>query len=94
MPYSVVAEKLKSVPEYYMDEVSEFLDFLLFRTREEKAKNGLDKAIAEVEQGDVEVFNSFDDFKSAMSKKIPREGCVEAFCKMHKNKDDIMEYIS
>lgn len=67
MPYSVVAEKLKSVPEYYMDEVSEFLDFLLFRTQEKKAKNGLDKAIAEVERGDVEVFNSFDDFKSAMS---------------------------
>ncbi len=56
MPYAVVAEKLKTVPEYYMEEVSEFLDFLLFRNREESSKNGLDEAIAEVEHGDVEVF--------------------------------------
>ncbi len=30
-------------------------------------KNGLDEAIAEVERGEVEVFNSFDAFKAAMS---------------------------
>ena len=28
MSYAVVAEKLKTVPEYYMQEVSEFIDFL------------------------------------------------------------------
>ena len=66
MPYAVVAEKLKTIPESYMDEVSEFLDFLLFKTREEASKNGLDEAIAEVERGEVEVFNSFDEFKAAM----------------------------
>ena len=65
MPYAVVAEKLKSVPEYYMEEVSEFIDFLLFKERE--AKNGLDEAIAEVERGEVEVFRSFDEFKAAMA---------------------------
>jgi len=57
MPYAVVAEKLKTVPEYHMEEVSEFLDFLLFRNREESSKNGLDEAIVEVEHGDVEVFH-------------------------------------
>ena len=66
MPYAIVAEKLKAIPESYMDEVSEFLDFLLFKTREESSKNGLDEAIAEVERGEVEVFNSFDEFKAAM----------------------------
>ncbi len=67
MPYAVVAEKLKTVPEYYMEEVSEFLDFLLFRKKKESARNGLDEAIAEVERGEVEVFHTFDEFKAAMN---------------------------
>ena len=32
------------------------------------ARNGLDEAIAEEEQGEVEVFNSFDEFKAAMAR--------------------------
>ena len=67
MPYAVVAEKLKTVPEYYMEEVSEFLDFILYKCQEKELKNGLDKAISEVESGEVEVFHSFDDFKAAMA---------------------------
>ena len=66
MSYTAVAEKLKSVPDSYMEEVSEFIDFLLYKCREESPKNGLDEAIAEVERGEVEIFNSFDDFKAAM----------------------------
>lgn len=50
-----------------MEEVSEFLDFLLFKSKEESNKNGLDEAIEEVERGDVETFKSFADFKAAMS---------------------------
>ena len=67
MPYAVVAEKLKTVPDYYMDEVSEFIDFILFKSKEKKSKNGLDEAIEEVERGEVEVFSSFEDFKAAMA---------------------------
>ncbi|WP_307770696.1 hypothetical protein [Treponema sp.] len=67
MPYAVVEEKLKTIPEKYMEEVSEFLDFLLFKSKEESTKNGLDEAIEEVERGDVETFKSFADFKAAMS---------------------------
>ncbi len=67
MPYAGVAEKLKTVPDYYMEEVSDFIDFILFKSREETSKNGLDKAIEEVERGEVEVFNSFEDFKAAMA---------------------------
>ena len=66
MSYTAVAEKLKSVPDSYMEEVSDFIDFLLYKSREESPKNGLDEAIAEVERGEVEIFNSFDDFKAAM----------------------------
>lgn len=39
MPYAVVEEKLKTIPEKYMEEVSEFLDFLLFKSKEESNKN-------------------------------------------------------
>ena len=67
MPYAVVAEKLKTVPDCYMKEVSDFIDFLLFKSNNAAQKNGLDEAIAEVERGEVEVFNSFDAFKAAMS---------------------------
>ena len=59
MSYAIVAEKLKAVPECYMQEVSEFIDFLLFKSKE-TSKNGLDEAISEV-------FKSFDDFKAAMA---------------------------
>ena len=31
-------------------------------------RNGLDEAIAEEERGEVEVFDSFDDFKAAMAR--------------------------
>lgn len=67
MPYAVVAEKLKTVPDSYMKEVSDFIDFILFKSREDTSKNGLDKAIEEVERGEVETFDSFEDFKAAMA---------------------------
>ena len=67
MSYTVVAEKLKSVPDYYMDEIAYFIDFLLSKVHKTKI-NGLDKAIEEVKNGEVETFNSFEDFKAAMSK--------------------------
>ena len=31
-------------------------------------RNGLDEAIAEEERGEIEVFNSFDEFKAAMAR--------------------------
>lgn len=31
-------------------------------------RNGLDEAFAEVERGEVEVFESFDEFKTAMAR--------------------------
>ena len=67
MSYTVVAEKLKAVPDYYMDEIADFIDFLLSKVRKTKI-NGLDKAIEEVRNGEVETFNSFEDFKAAMSR--------------------------
>lgn len=42
----------------YKDEIPQY----------ENAMNGLDEAIAQVERGEVEVFDTFDDFKAAMQK--------------------------
>ncbi len=33
MSYAGVAEKLKMIPEQYLDEVSDFFDFILFRDK-------------------------------------------------------------
>ncbi len=38
MPYAVVAEKLKMIPEQYLEEVSEFFDFILFRIKSTTAE--------------------------------------------------------
>ena len=37
-------------------------------TSDSVVRNGLDEAIDEVERGEVEVFNSFDEFKAAMAR--------------------------
>ena len=66
MPYAVVAEKLKTIPDYYMEDVSDFLDFLLFKSNSQVEKNGLDEAIEEVKMGEVEIFDSFEKFKESM----------------------------
>lgn len=66
MPYTVVAEKLKTIPDYYMEDVSDFLDFLLFKSNVQVEKNGLDEAIEEVKMGEVEIFDSFEKFKESM----------------------------
>jgi len=66
MPIAVLEKKLKTIDESYYDLINDFLDFIQFRQSEEI--NGLDKAIAEVENGEVEHYKSFEDFKAAMVK--------------------------
>ena len=43
MPYTVVAEKLKAVPDCYMEEVSDFIDFILFKSKEKTSKKRLER---------------------------------------------------
>ena len=57
--------------------IMEYLVKLMKRRQEEsvsdafegdvQARNGLDEAIAQVERGEVEVFDTFEDFKAAMA---------------------------
>ena len=65
MPYAAVAEKLKMIPEQYLDEVSQFFDFIMYREREGYVPNSeLAAAIKESEQmlsdPNAKKFNSVD----------------------------------
>ena len=66
MPIAVLHEKLQTLPESCFTELFEFMEFLEYKNSQQT--NGLDIAIAEEKNGDVEVFNSFDAFKVAMEK--------------------------
>ena len=66
MPIAVLQEKLQTLPELCFTELFEFMEFLEYKNSQQT--NGLDIAIAEEKNGDVEVFNSFDAFKVAMEK--------------------------
>lgn len=64
MPYEILEKKIAQIPSQYQQELMDFVDFLLTRPKTEvKAeKNGLDKAIDELKNGDYETYASFDDF--------------------------------
>lgn len=66
MPLAVLQTKLETINESYYDLISEFLDFIKYKQEEDL--NGLDKAINDVKNGEIEHYKSFDDFKAAMSK--------------------------
>lgn len=65
MPIAVLQKKLKTIDESYYELISDFLDFVQFRQNEEM--NGLDKAILEEKNGEVEHYKSFEEFKAAMA---------------------------
>ena len=57
-----------SIMEYLLKLMKRRQEEASKNTSDSVARNGLDEAIAEVERGEVEVFNSFDEFKAAMAK--------------------------
>lgn len=63
MPLTILEEKLKTLPESCFQELYEFMEFLEYKSQ----KNGLDTAIAELEHGDYETYDSFGAFKAAMT---------------------------
>lgn len=65
MSIAVLQKKLKTINVSYYELISDFLDFVQFRQNEEM--NGLDKAILEEKNGEVEHFKSFEEFKAAMA---------------------------
>lgn len=70
MPYEILEKKIAQIPSQYQQELMDFVDFLLMRsktktkTENRTEKNGLDRAIDELKNGDYETYASFDDFMS------------------------------
>ena len=58
--YAVLEKKIAQIPPQYQQELLDFIDFLI--SRPETPRNGLDEAIAELERGDYDTYDSFDDF--------------------------------
>ena len=52
MPYAVLAEKLKMMPERYFDEISDFLDFLLFRNKETTSNTPNAELLAAIQESE------------------------------------------
>ena len=67
MTTKTLTKKIEQLSPSAIDEVNEFIEFLLYKEQNKKHITGLEQAIAEVKRGEVEVFDSFEDFKVAMS---------------------------
>ena len=52
MPYAVLAEKLRMMPERYFDEISDFLDFLLFRNKETTSNTPNAELLAAIQESE------------------------------------------
>lgn len=52
MSYAVVAEKLKLIPEQYLDEVSDFFDFILYRNNNVAEKTPNRELIAALQESE------------------------------------------
>ncbi len=52
MPYAVVAEKLKLIPEQYLDEVSDFFDFILYRNKNVAGKTPSSELISALQESE------------------------------------------
>ena len=66
MTTAVLEKKVKSLPENLVEEVSDYIDFLLYKNSKTQSKNGLDEAIAEFERGEYETYSSVDELMKAV----------------------------
>ena len=60
MSYAELEAKIAKIPPEYHQELIDFIDFLIERPR--ASQNGLDMAIAELENGEYETYADFDEF--------------------------------
>ena len=60
MSYAELEAKIARIPPEYHQELIDFIDFLIERPR--VPQNGLDLAIAELENGEYETYSDFDEF--------------------------------
>ena len=66
MTTEVLEKKIKSLPKNLVSEVSDYIDFLLYKNSKMKNKNGLDEAIAEFNRGEYDTYSSVDKLMKAV----------------------------
>ena len=66
MTTAVLEKKIKSLPKNLVSEVSDYIDFLLYKNSKMKNKNGLDEAIAEFNRGGYDTYSSVDELMKAV----------------------------
>lgn len=66
MTTAVLEKKVKSLPENLVAEVSDYIDFLLYKNSKTQSKNGLDEAIAEFDRGEYDTYASVDELMKAV----------------------------
>ena len=66
MTTTVLEKKIKSLPKNLVSEVSDYIDFLLYKNSKMKNKNGLDEAIAEFDRGEYDTYSSVDELMKAV----------------------------
>ena len=66
MTTTVLEKNVKSLPENLVSEVSDYIDFLLYKNSKTQNKNGLDEAIAEFERGEYDTYASVDELMKAV----------------------------
>ena len=62
MPYAVIEEKIKAIPEEYFSEVARFLDLLSYKIRAEQAKK-TEQPVRKIGgyEGQIKIAPDFDD---------------------------------
>ena len=66
MTTAVLEKKIKSLQKNLVSEVSDYIDFLLYKNSKMKNKNGLDEAIAEFNRGEYDTYSSVDELMKAV----------------------------
>lgn len=66
MTTAVLEKKVRSLPENLVTEVSDYIDFLLYKNSHAKNINGLDEAIAEFSRGEYDTYKTFEELEKAV----------------------------
>lgn len=65
--YNTVIDMLKELTSDNVEELYDYVDFLLYRQGKRK---WLDKALKEVSDGETETYECFDDFKRSLNNEV------------------------
>ncbi len=66
MTTAILEKKVRSLPENLVAEVSDYIDFLLYKNSRAENRNELDEAIAEFNCGEYDTYQTFEELEKAV----------------------------